>query len=263
MRPLHASIRPITGLSASERDRMFEVFAEYYASISFERFVADLSGKDDVIMLVDERQVIQGFSGMKNLAMTVHGKKVYGVFNGDTVVAKVHWGQRVLGKAFLRYLFVQRARRPFSPYYWFLISKGYKTYLLMANNFDDHVPRYEQPMGTWERAVLDAFASALYPREYDPETHLIRFEDSHGHLRPGVADITPELCRQHPRIAFFAAANPSWAEGTELACIARMTWSMPFKYALKARLRRSPKLKLEPTTAGAAHGVNLTIESGT
>lgn len=248
MTRLHAQTVAVAELGEVAHQQMFEVFKDYYDSVSYERFLSDLHGKDDVILLLDAEGTIQGFSTTKNLSLTVRGKKVYGLFSGDTVVAKAYWGQRVLGRAFLRYLLTKKARHPLSPYYWFLISKGYKTYLLMANNFDEHFPRFEREMSPWEKAVLDAFAASLYPHEYDPQTNLITFPASHGHVRRGVADITAELRETYPRIAFFARKNPSWAQGSELACIARMTWSMPFKYGLKARLKRGGE-PVQPQTA--------------
>ncbi len=253
MTRLHARIVSTRGLCATDHQRMFAVFSEYYASVSFERFLSDLSTKDDVILLLDERQSIQGFSTLKSLAIKVHGKPIHGLFSGDTVVTKAHWGQRVLGRAFLRYLLLQKLRNPLVPYYWFLISKGYKTYLLMANNFEDCHPRLEAEMTSWDKAVLDGFATTLYPDAYDGSTGLITFAESHGHVRSGIADITPELCDQIPRVNFFAARNPTWFEGSELACIARMTWSMPLKYALKAQLRSweaGLKQHAQPTPAG-------------
>jgi hypothetical protein len=243
MSKLHARIVSVARLSDGQHQRMFEVFADYYANVSCERFLEDLGRKDDVILLLDSRNVIQGFSTMKNLSCVVKGKKVQGLFSGDTVVAKEYWGQRVLGRAFLRYLFTQKLKHPFVPYYWYLISKGYKTYLLMANNFEDHHPRLEAAMSRWDKAVLDAFGTTLYPHEYSPATGLITFPESHGHVRKGVADIDEALLDKYPRIAFFVEKNPTWFHGTELACIARMTWSMPFKYALKARARQKPELK--------------------
>jgi len=109
----------------------------------------------------------------------------------------------------------------------------------MANNFEQHFPRLESEMSRWEKAVLDAFAVSLYPHKYNPRTNLITFPSSHGHVRRGIADITPELREAYPRVAFFARKNPSWAQGTELACIARMTWTMPLKCGSKARFKRS------------------------
>jgi hypothetical protein len=236
---LKARIVPVADLTAEDHAQMFAVFGQYYDHVSVDRFLADLARKDDVILLVDRDGRVQGFSTMKNLDVEVEGTRIYGLFSGDTVVAREHWGQRVLGRAFLRYLFVQSAKRPTAPFYWFLISKGYKTYLLMANNFPEHFPRYERAMSPRDKAILDAFGAAMYPREYDPETGLIAFDESHGNLRHGVAAITRELRIKNPRVAFFTKRNPTWADGTELACIAKMTWSMPLRYALKARLKKA------------------------
>jgi len=233
MSRLRARVVPVASLGAAIIERMFTLFEEYYEEVAFEAFAADLSKKDDVILLVDGRGEVQGFSTMKNLTVEVGGRTVRGLFSGDTVVARAYWGQRVLGRAFLAYLFRKKARHPFAPYWWFLISKGFKTYLLMANNFEEYYPRPEGPTPPAEQAVLDAFASALYPGEYDPATGLISFDSSHGQVRRGVADITSELL-ENPKIAHFQRKNPTWFRGTELACIARMTWSMPLYYTAKA-----------------------------
>ena len=236
---LKSRIVPVAALTATDHEQMFAVFGQYYDNVAIDRFLADLGAKDDVILLIDRADRIQGFSTMKNLDVEVDGERVYGLFSGDTVVAREHWGQRVLGRAFLRYLFVQSAKRPLTPFYWFLISKGYKTYLLMANNFPEHFPRFERAMSPRDKAILDAFGTTMYPGDYDAATGLIAFDESHGNLRHGVAAITSELKAKNPRVAFFAEKNPTWSDGTELACIAKMTWSMPLRYALKARMKKA------------------------
>jgi hypothetical protein len=236
---LRARIVPVGDLTARDHAEMFGVFRQYYENVAVDRFLSDLARKDDVILLVDREERVQGFSTMKNLEVEVEETRIFGLFSGDTVVAREHWGQRVLGRAFLKYLFVQSAKRPLAPFYWFLISKGYKTYLLMANNFPEHFPRFERPMSPRDKAILDAFGTTMYPREYDTKTGLIGFDESHGNLRHGVAAITKELAAQNPRVAFFAERNPRWAEGTELACIAKMTWTMPLRYAFKARTKKA------------------------
>jgi hypothetical protein len=233
MKALRARVVPAKQLVRGDMLAMFRVFEEYYDEVSFETFCLDLANKDDVILLLDAKNVIQGFSTMRNLHVKVDGRDVYGLFSGDTVVAKAYWGQRVLGRAFLAYLFKQKAKHPWSPYWWFLISKGYKTYLLMANNFGEYYPAVERATPPEAKAILDAFGSTLYPDDYCADTGVIAFEQSHGQLRRGIADVTPELL-SHPKIAFFQKMNPRWAQGSELACIARMTWGMPFYYLAKA-----------------------------
>jgi len=235
--PLKAAIVAAGQLAAEDRARMFELMQVTYDAVTEQQFLADLANKDAVILLRDPARVIQGFSTLVSLRVQLGGKTLRGIFSGDTVIAEPFWGQRALGKAFLRYLFIAKLKAPFAPLYWLLISKGYKTYLMMANNFAEHHPRYEQPTPERARRTLDAFYAALYPGAYDPQTGLIEPAGEAYHLKPGVAPIPNALLESNPRVAFFAARNPRWRAGAELACLARMTLRMPFVYALKAMLK--------------------------
>lgn len=229
---LRGHVVDIARLTDGQREEMFALFSHYYDCVERPRFESDLADKDAVILLT-AAGAIQGFSTLKTLPVVLGRRTHYGVYSGDTVLAREYWGQRVLGKVFLRYLFRQKLRRPLRPFWWFLISKGYKTYLLMANNFGEHWPRHEQETPPERRAILDAFGAAYFPDYYQPATGLIRFPESLGQLKFHVTPITDEQ-REVPRISFFEETNPSWMSGTELACLARMTWSMPLYYSLKA-----------------------------
>lgn len=230
---LAASIVPVADLRTEDKARMFALMQKYYEAVTEETFQADLARKDAVILLRD-RGMIQGFSTLVSPQVTLDHRTVYGVFSGDTVIEKQYWGQRALGKAFLRYLFREKLKRPFSPLYWLLITKGYKTYLMMANNFAEHFPRYEMTIPPDRKALAEAFYLKLFPEYYNPATGLIRFPTEACRLKSGVAEISDELAASNPRIAFFEQANPEWRKGVELACLARMTLAMPFRYALKA-----------------------------
>lgn len=235
MPSMKAKIVKVTTLTSDERVTMFHLLEQYYDAICFVRFEEDLASKDDVILLLDGKsEAIKGFSTLKSVKVEKDGKPVYGLFSGDTVVDRDYWGQRVLGKAFLKYLFMQKAKRPFSPLYWLLISKGYKTYLLLANNFREHYPRYERETPVRAQSLLDEFARALFPKDYNQETGLIVFAESLGQLKAGIADIPCEASMLNPRIQYFAERNPTWAQGTELMCIAEMRWSMPLYYGVKS-----------------------------
>jgi len=243
-RGLTGTVVPVGALTAIDRSAMFTVFHRYYADVTRARFEADLSAKDDVIVLRDPAGTIRGFSTLLNLTVTHDGRVHHGVFSGDTVVDEPFWGTKVLGRVFLRYLFAQRLRRPWAPLWWFLISKGYKTYLLMANNFPEHWPRHEQPTPPHRQALLDAFATQVFATHYDAQAGLIRLPEQAGRLRDGVGAVTEALGSDHPRVRYFIERNPRWAQGEELVCIANMSWSMPARYALKAlrdRLGRRPR----------------------
>lgn len=247
---LRGKVVPVSQISENERREMFALFRRYYESVSYRSFCADLHGKDEVIVLRDAERHIQGISTLRSIHVHQDGKRHRGIFSGDTVVAREYWGQRVLGKVFLRYLLAQKLKEPHRPLWWFLITKGYKTYLLMANNFAEHYPRYEAPTPRSRQALLTAFAKAYFPENFREDTGLIEFDHSHGHLKSSIAPITDDM-RRNPRIAFFEAQNPNWSEGAELACIARMTWSMPLYYSLKAFAKTTGLQRLKARAAQA------------
>lgn len=232
---LRACTVPASRLTLAHKIRMFELMQKYYDQVTREQFLKDLAKKHDVILLLDERsQQVQGFSTLMKLSTCQNGKEVHAVFSGDTVIEKAFWGQRALGKAFLRYLFNEKLQRPFAPLYWLLITKGYKTYLMMANNFTEYYPRFDKPTPAEKKALMDKFYSTLYPDDYDAKTGLIQPNSATGQVKTGVAGISPSLVERNPKIAFFQRANPGWQQGVELTCIARMTLWMPLQYALKA-----------------------------
>lgn len=234
---LKARIVSAGDLSFAEEARMFQLMQLYYDDVSREQFLIDLSKKSDVILLFDETdRQIQGFSTLLCLSVTCGDRKVRGIFSGDTVVDKKYWGQRVLGKAFLRFLFTEKLKHPFEPLYWLLISKGYKTYLMMANNFSEYYPRFDKPTPADRQAIMKAFYSTLYASDFDAEAGWIKPSREAYKLKAGVACISSALMDSNPKIAFFQAVNPDWQKGSELACLARMTLAMPFTYALKVLL---------------------------
>ena len=223
-------------LTKSETKTMYTVFSKYYQNTSYDQFMLDLAEKDVVFLLLDAHtKDIVGFSTLVNLYVNVEGQEQRGCFSGDTILEKEYWGQGTLGIAFLRYLFVQKLRNPFKPLYWFLISKGYKTYLLMANNFKNHYPRYESKTPTKQMSIIQAFSETLYGDHFNKQTGVISFSNvsSKDCLKAEITPITKELLLKNKRIKFFADRNPGWEDGNELACVAEMTLGMPFNYQMK------------------------------
>nr|AUN37172.1 hypothetical protein [uncultured bacterium] len=231
---LKARIVSVSDLSFENEARMFQLMQTYYDDVSREQFLTDLSKKSDVILLFDKTGgQIQGFSTLLCLRVECGNKTVRGIFSGDTIVEKKYWGQRCLGKAFLRFLFTEKLKHPFEPLYWLLISKGYKTYLMMANNFSQYYPRFDKATPAAKKALMDAFYATLYGDDYDAQAGLIKSSGETYKLKAGVAAISPALMKTNAKIAFFQTANPDWQKGFELACLARMTLWMPFRYGVK------------------------------
>ena len=251
MAELYAKVYAVGDVEPSLRRTMYSLLELYYDCTDWMRFNEDLDNKDAVIILFDRpMNRLRGFSTLKNAQVRrSDGNICRAVYSGDTVIERAYWGQKVLGVAFLRYLWMQKLRRPFQPLYWFLISKGYKTYLLMANNFETHYPRFEKETPDSMGRLLDDLGAHFFPKAYDQESGLIEFESSLGQLKDGIAGVDDLNTITHPRIKYFVERNPRWREGVELACIAEMTFFMPMKYALKKAWRH----KIRPLLPARTH----------
>lgn len=230
---LKASIVPVSSVDHATRAAMWELFAEYYEAVSRDNFERDLAGKDHVILVRSARdKAVQGFSTITSFESKVHGRRVVGVFSGDTIMGKAHWRQTVLQRGFLRYVMGVKLRNPLTPVYWFLISKGYKTYLLLSRNFPEYWPRWDKATPPWQAAVLDDFARRRFPDAWRPELGLLKFAECEGRLKCDVAQVD-EKARELPEVRFFEQRNPGHSQGDELCCLGLVSVSQAGSYVLK------------------------------
>lgn len=212
--------RPISSVTVSHIKQMYDLYSKYYENTSLDVFLTDLSKKSGVILVtraVDDQ--IVGFSTQTFFDMKVDGKRVRGIFSGDTIIEQAYWGNNALANTFYRRLIIERMKRPLVPFYWCLISKGYKTYLLMTNNFYNYYPNVNGKDDKYRR-ITEAYCQQLFPEAFDREKMLLDFGESYVRLKGDVAAITPELVAANPHIAFFEKVNPSWRRGTEVPCLA-------------------------------------------
>lgn len=250
--PTGTCYRSIDAISVSMIRQMYELYSKYYERTSLDVFLSDLSKKSGAILVYrKEDDRIVGFSTVQFFDFKVDGRRVRGVFSGDTVVEKEYWGKNALANTFYRRLIIERFKHPLVPFYWFLISKGYKTYLLMTNNFYNYYPNIKGDNARYKR-VAEEFCQKTFPDAFNRETMLLDFGSDYVALKETVADITPEERARDPNISFFEQRNPSWNRGTELPCLAscdyeslvRSIIDVPLKW-LKKRLgvhRRGPQV---------------------
>jgi hypothetical protein len=246
---LKAKLVAAHAISMADRKTMFGILSRYYDGVCWESFKTDLAEKSHVILLVEEgganHGAIQGFSTVMSGELEIQGKRVITVFSGDTILEPKHWGSPALGIGFIKFLLSLKFRNPLTPVYWFLISKGYKTYLLMSNNFTEFYPNPEKTTPSFEAEMMDAYYGKKYRAEYDSSRRIITFGDKQTcRLKEQVAAITEENRAKFPKIAFFETLNPGWERGDELACVAKMTFDMPIRYLLKRLLlKKKPRRK--------------------
>lgn len=212
---------------------MWELFARYYEDVTADKFERDLAGKAHVILIrAAGDHSVQGFSTITSFQRTVQGRRVVGVFSGDTIMAESNWHQTVLQRAFLSYVIRVKARYPLTPVYWFLISKGFRTYLLLARNFPEYWPRHDRATPRWQAAVLDDFARSRFGDAWQPELGVLRFPKCEGKLKGEVVGID-DRARSLAEVRFFEQRNPGHASGEELCCLGRVNGRLWTSYMLK------------------------------
>lgn len=217
---LIARTMPVSSLEPSLRREAYALFAESYDGTSPDRFERDLDEKQTIILLFDPAtRRLRGFSTVLIQPMPEGRGTV--VFSGDTVIHRDYWGQKQLQIAFARLLLREKLRAPHRPLYWFLVSKGYRTYLLLANAFPRAVPRRDRPDEPALRDALETLARRRFGADYDAARGIVRFVTPHERVREGLAPITPRHL-ENPHVCFFVARNPGHAGGDELACLAEV-----------------------------------------
>ncbi len=206
-------------LNGNQIHSMFSLMNEFYDNVSMDVFRKDLDDKDYCLLLHNEAGDIVGFTTQKIMSFELRGAPVHGVFSGDTIIHRDYWGSLEMYVVFARFFFALAKEYP--CFYWFLISKGYKTYRMLPVFFKEFYPSYKQAVPPHLKAIMDAYASLLYPEEYNPKTGVIEYSSVKDKLKDGVADITGKELR-NPDIRFFIEANPDYRKGNDLVCLARL-----------------------------------------
>lgn len=210
---------PIRKVTVHDLRAMYDVFARYYENVTLEEFIADMCAKTGIFILFDQQtRAIVGFSTVKRTRIDVDGRRATGVFSGDTILDRAYWGNKSLQVAFYWLLFREKLKHPLSPLFWLLISKGYKTYLLLANNFRRYYP-HPEGLFDWLEPYAETYCRLMFPDSFCPQRKLLDFGEGSAHLKGEVTPITREMRRRHPKIRFFEQRNPTWHRGTELPCI--------------------------------------------
>ncbi|MBC8356196.1 MAG: hypothetical protein H8E66_29820 [Planctomycetes bacterium] len=231
---LTAQLVRVTEICDRRRDEMYALMDTYYENMDYSTFNADLDEKDWVIQIVDEpSNRLTGFSSQVLIHSCVDGRSIRTLFSGDTIVESDRRGQQKLFQVsgwLLRRLI---DAYPDDELYWFLISKGYKTYRFLPLFFHEFYPRFACTMPSRYKAVVESLGMHIDPSRYDPRTGILRAGPAACRLRPGVADITADRLRdQHVR--FFAEANAGHTRGDELCCVAPVTTTNLTRAAYRA-----------------------------
>ena len=228
-----------SALTRGQRDDMFALMKRCYAGLEKRRFLADLVSKSGTILLTDASRRIRGFSTYR---IDLHRDlDVLVLFSGDTVVDPDSWGGTALFSQFARLIrllsdYCDERRTPLPPElrvfgveaagtrprraYWFLISKGYRTYLMLPLFFRSYYPGLGDRSDPALAPVLHRLSRDAFGTAWQPECGTIAARADR--LKGELAE-TPRRRRENPHVRFFLERNPRYREGVELACLTELS----------------------------------------
>jgi hypothetical protein len=222
MSELHYRLAKRSELSTLMQYRMLELMRSYYDYVTDHIFFEDLHQKQYVCLLEDNAQLIQGFTTFainpKNC-----GTSTYNIlFSGDTIIAPEHWGSQALVRGFCHSVgqFIQTD--PQKEWYWYLLSKGHRTYLYLPLFFEEYCPALtptaNEPV---LQNIIQEVSSKVYAKYWQKDLGILRFDSKIGQLTPELAQATFDKANK-PHIGFFLKKNPKFYEGEELVCLTRL-----------------------------------------
>lgn len=206
----------IKEITEKEKNQMLNLMQEFYDNVTLEIFKDDLEKKDYCVMLYNTNGDVKGFSTQQEISLQVDEEKINGIFSGDTIIHKEYWGSLELYKAFAR-KFIKEDE----DYYWFLISKGYKTYKMLPLFFKEFYPNYKAKTPGFEKKVIDTFGTSKFPKDYDKSSGVNKYKEIKDRLKDGVADITQKQLKDKD-IEYFTKINPGYIKGEDLVCLAKL-----------------------------------------
>ena len=240
---LRSSVIDVDGLGSSDRDAMFDLMGRTYANVKRDAFEADLLAKRWVIQVHDPvTKQLAGFSTQVVLSLEVDGRPIRALFSGDTVVDRQHWGDIALAHAWGRLALRLMEGDPTELLYWFLTSKGFRTYKYLPLFFHEWYPRLGLLTPSWQRAVTDALGMRVAPLYYDARSQIITAAPGKDYVRAEIAD-PQSRSRADEHINYFVNRNPRFDRGDELCCLAPLT-KLNFTPAAYRVIRSSSSLSM-------------------
>lgn len=240
---LKAFVKEVKDISPSDREKMWELYSNYYDGATWQSFNFDLDEKTHVIIAKDSGdQSLQGFSTIKRFKHTVDGVETIIIYSGDTIIHPDYWGQKALHLAFFVFVMKTRFANPLNRVFWFLLCNGYRTYLIFAKNIPNYWPRYNQETPAWEKNLIDSLATKRFGNTYNPEKGIVAFTNSLGLLKSNVAPIGAKELKD-PAVKFLVEKNPGYIKGDELCCLGEITFSFMFQYPFKLIKKFISRLK--------------------
>lgn len=218
---LQFQLVPLSLLDDKQIERMYFLMSEHYDCVARELFLQDLSNKQWVGLLKDNQNEIQGFTTFALNPKNCNTASYNIVFSGDTIITRDYWGTSELVRG-TAYTFGQLlSMNPHKKLYWYLMSKGHRTYMYLPLFFRRFYPSFDPERHVDHFDIVNHCSSVLYPNAWDASRGLVTFKEKHGQLKPELAQGAWEK-KSHSYVQFFLEKNPDFEQGDELICITEL-----------------------------------------
>ena len=210
-------------LTESDIQRMFSLMSQNYNHMTYDCFVSDLSNKQYVGLIVDKNNEIQGFTTFGIDLGNQRQNEFRIVFSGDTILEPEHWGTQIMMRGWCHTIGQIISTDNEHPWYWYLLSKGHRTYMYLPLFFTNYYPKvdHDSPNSKeWE--IINHVSSNLYQDDWKPNKVIIEFDQRHGELKEELIQSTYSKKRS-TYVSFFLEKNPAFYKGNELVCLAQLT----------------------------------------
>ena len=211
-----SSFKTIKSLNLDERSLMADLYLTYYDNADEAMFFRDLDAKTEVDIIYSNGEMA-GFSTLLLYETEWQGCPIRIAYSGDTLVRKRHWGQQALQIAWLKRIGQLCRETPLTPFYWFLLVKGHRTYRFLPSFVLKYHPNPDNEH-TDLKKLADKLACDKFGADYNSCTGVVEFETSQGNLKEEVAHPTERELNNHA-VKFFLKKNPGYLRGHELVCI--------------------------------------------
>ena len=213
-------------------DRMFSLMESNYDFVNKEAFTKDLNNKQYIGLITNELSDVVGFTTFAINPKNTGTADYNIIFSGDTILDPDHWGTQIVSKGWNVSVGLFCKSDPGKKWYWYLMSKGHRTYMYLPLFFESFYPSIvPSEVDEVLRNVADSVSSKLYGAYWQKEQGIIEFPQNQGALKNALVDDSFKKSKS-PNIAFFLEKNPGFHKGDELVCITEIS---------AANLKRSMK----------------------
>ena len=214
---LKEKIVNINDLKSEEIERMFQLMNVHYENVKQNKFERDCSEKDGVLLVYNLGKIV-GFSTYQMIKTVYRNQTINAFFSGDTVLHKDYWGKTYVYKI-AGSIFKMLLDKNSDQLYWFLITKGYKTYLYLPLLFNRFYPSYKECTPKYDKELIDHLSLLKFGDRYNSVKGVI--VEHADWLIPEYNNISRNKMKNR-HVEHFTKLNQGFRKGEELACITKV-----------------------------------------